>query len=105
MCSSDLASHGAAAAADANAVAPFERLLLELRQQSGQIDDQARHILLETAFRVACADGTIEAAEEEKLQRIATALGISEGVLELEINAFRLARQARPEGWMAPENP
>ena len=99
------AAEGEVGAAEGANGTPFEGLLAELREQASRIDDQARKIILETAFRVACADGTIEAAEEEKLQRIATALGISEGVLELEINAFRLARQARPEGWMAPENP
>ncbi len=58
-------------------------------QQSGLIDDQARHIVLETAFRVACADGTIESEEKQKLQAVAKALGINEGVLELEIDTFQ----------------
>ncbi|MEB3361793.1 MAG: glutaminase A [Synechococcaceae cyanobacterium] len=73
----------------------FDRLLLELSAQSGQIDDQAREIILETAFQVACSDGTLENEEQEKLRAIARALGIGEGVLELEINAFQRARQSQ----------
>jgi glutaminase len=74
-------------------VTPFDRLLLELGEQSGQIDDQAREIILETAFRVACSDGTLEPEEQQKLRQVARALGIGEGVLELEINAFQQSRQ------------
>jgi tellurite resistance protein len=80
----------------ANTLTAFDRLLLELSEQSGQIDDQAREIILETAFRVACSDGILEEEEQEKLRAIARALGIGEGVLELEINAFQHSRQPQP---------
>ena len=80
-------------AAEGASGTPFERLLAELSEQASRIDDQARTIILETAFRVACADGTIEDEEEEQLRLIAAALGIGEGVLDLEINAFRLSQQ------------
>ncbi|HEY5678551.1 MAG TPA: glutaminase A [Pseudomonadales bacterium] len=75
---------------------PFDRLLVELGEQSSLIDDQAREIILETAFQVACADGIIEMEEQEKLRAVAGALGIHEAVLELEINAFRLSQSAQP---------
>ena len=84
-----------AAAADPTIGTPFERLLQELRQQSGLIDDQSRLIILDTALRVSCADGSIEAAEERQLRQIAAALGIHPGVLELEIHAFRQAQPIR----------
>ncbi|WP_416223699.1 hypothetical protein [Synechococcus sp. CBW1107] len=38
---------------------------------------------------MACADGTIEAEEDHKLRALAEALGISTGVLELEIGRFQ----------------
>lgn len=85
---------GATPADQALRAGPFELLLAELREEASRIDDQARQIILDTAFRVACADGMIEDEEEEKLRQVATALGISEGVLDLEINAFRQSRQA-----------
>jgi tellurite resistance protein len=84
------ARRGDAAGAD-----PFERLLDELAAQAGGIDDSGRQIILDTAFRVACSDGTIEVEEEEKLRRVALALGIGDGVLELEINAFRHTHPGR----------
>lgn len=87
------ASQGAAAAAGADPMTAFDRLLLELSEQSGQIDDQAREIILETAFRVACSDGTLEQEEQQQLRAIARALSIGEGVLDLEINAFQQSRQ------------
>ena len=80
-------------ASSSDAATPFERLLAELEEQSGLIDDQARQIILETAFRVACADETIEAGEQDKLRRIAAALGISEGVIELAIDTFQQRRR------------
>jgi tellurite resistance protein len=46
-------------------------------------------VILESAFRVACSDGSIEEEEGVKLRAIARALGISEGVLELEIARFQ----------------
>ncbi len=72
-----------------DAAAPFERLLAELEAQSGLIDDQARQIILDTAFRVACADETLEADEQNKLRAIARALGMNESVIELEIDTFQ----------------
>ena len=78
---------------DAAPATAFDRLLCELAEQSGLIDDQARQIILETAFRVACSDGTLELEEQHKLRQLARALGIGEGVLELEINAFQQRRE------------
>ncbi|MFM7228646.1 MAG: glutaminase A [Cyanobacteriota bacterium] len=68
---------------------PFTRLIGKLSEHNSRIDDDARLIILQTAFRVACADGTLEDEELTKLQAIAQALGIGEGVLELEVHAFR----------------
>jgi hypothetical protein len=78
------------------APSPFDRLLLDISEQSGLIDDQTRQILFETAFRVACADGTIEIEEQQKLRTIAEALGINEGILEMEIETFRTHSGCRP---------
>ena len=77
--------------AHAHTTSPFERLIAELSEQRNHIDDKARLIILETSFQVACADGMIEAQEQEQLHAIARALGINEGVVQLEINAFERA--------------
>ena len=53
------------------------------------LDDNAREMILESAFRVACADGEIEEKEEQILQSVADALEISKRVLELEISHFK----------------
>ena len=71
---------------------PFAQLLDDLAEEAGRIDDPARQIILDTAFRVACADGAIEAQEEATLRQVAAALGVCSGVLELEIHAFRQSR-------------
>lgn len=76
---------------DQQSGSPFKRLITELAEQRNHIDDKARLIILETAFQVACADGMIEAEEQEQLHAIAAALGINEGVVQLEINAFERA--------------
>ncbi|MEB3322200.1 MAG: TerB family tellurite resistance protein, partial [Synechococcaceae cyanobacterium] len=75
---------------------PLGDLLEALRRQSPRLDDNGRELILESAFRVACADGEIEPEERELLSSIATALDISECVLELEITRFqrRLALKA-----------
>ncbi len=73
-----------AAAAD-----PFADLLARLSDALPRLDDNARQLILEAAFRVACADGEIEVEEESHLLRIAAALAIHPGVLELEILRFR----------------
>ena len=46
-------------------------------------------MILESAFRVACADGEVEEEEEQMLQAIANALDINKRVLELEISIFK----------------
>jgi tellurite resistance protein len=51
-------------------------------------------MILEAAFRVACADGIIEPEEDQQLRGIADALCINEGVLELEIARFQRQRAA-----------
>ena len=70
----------------------FEQLLQRLAAEQLQLDDNARELILEAAFRVACADGEIEPEEDVQLRGIAGALGISEGVLELEIARFQRQR-------------
>lgn len=74
-------------------------LLSELRRDLPQLDDKARELILESAFRVACSDGEIEPEEERLLRSLAETLGINAGVLELEIDRFqrvqaRAAQQA-----------
>ena len=73
---------------------PFATLIDELVRQRQNLDDNGRELILEAAFRVACADGVIAAGEEVQLRQIAAALEISEGVLELEIDRF--LRQQQP---------
>ena len=60
-----------------------------LRRELPSLDDNAREMILESAFRVACADGEIEAKEEQMLQSVAEALEVSKRVLELEISHFK----------------
>jgi glutaminase len=71
------------------AEAPFDALLERLRQELPLLDDNGRELILESAFRVACADGEIEPEEDLQLRAIARALAINEGVLELEIARFQ----------------
>jgi tellurite resistance protein len=71
-------------------------LLALLRRERSTLEDTGRELLLEAAFRVACADGTIGSEERDTLRAIAAALGINEGVLDLEIARFR--RQAAAGG-------
>jgi glutaminase len=68
---------------------PFEDLVARLCREQVQLDDNARELILEAAFRVACADGEIEPEEHGRLVAIAEALAINPGVLELEIDRFR----------------
>lgn len=85
-----LATHNQAREADDRAGdGPFVALLQRLRQELPSLDDNGREMILEAAFRVACADGTIEAEEDQQLRAIAEALAINEGVLELEIAQFQ----------------
>ena len=75
---------------------PFESLLERLRRELPLLDDNGRELILESAFRVACADGEIEVEEDQLLRAIARALAINEGVLELEIARFQ--RQLMAQG-------
>ena len=68
---------------------PFQDLIQVLRRELPSLDDNAREMILESAFRVACADGEIEAKEEQMLQSVAEALEVSKRVLELEISHFK----------------
>ena len=68
---------------------PFSELLEVLARERSSLDDNGREVILESAFRVACSDGSIEEEEGLKLRAIARVLGISEGVLELEIARFQ----------------
>lgn len=68
---------------------PFQVLLKLLRRELPTLDDNGRELILESAFRVACADGEIEPEEHLQLRAIATALAINEGVFELEIAHFQ----------------
>lgn len=90
-----LASQSAASSADDPQ--PLELLLQQLREDCPRLDDNARELILESAFRVACSDGEIEAQEDELLRSIAAALGIGAGVLELEIERFRRRRLTSSE--------
>jgi glutaminase len=69
--------------------AAYSQLLAVLARERSSLDDNGREVILESAFRVACSDGSIEEEERVKLRAIARALGISEGVLELEIARFQ----------------
>jgi len=75
--------------AGAAAVGPFEQLIARLESERALLDDNAREMILESAFRVACADGVIEDSEDRQLRSIAKSLDINEGVLELEILQFQ----------------
>ncbi|MFZ0407786.1 MAG: glutaminase A [Cyanobium sp.] len=79
---------------------PFEQLLQRLAAEQSQLDDNGRELILEAAFKVACADSMIEPEEDGQLRGIAGALGISEGVLKLEIARFQRqrARAGGPAG-------
>ncbi len=68
---------------------PFKGLLLKLALEQLTLDDNARNIIFESAYRVACADGEVRAQEHEKLLQIADALGIYVGVVELQIDQFK----------------
>jgi len=68
---------------------PFEALLERLGKELPLLDDNGRELILESAFRVACADGEIEPEERDQLRAIANVLAINEGVLELEIARFQ----------------
>lgn len=74
----------------------FEHLLEQLRRDQPLLDDNARGLILESAFRVACTDGEIQAEEEPLLRALAEALTISEVVLDLEITRFRDRASAPP---------
>jgi tellurite resistance protein len=77
---------------------PFGQLILRLERERSCLDDSGREIILESAFRVACADGVIEGSEERRLRAIAHALDINEGVLELEILQFQREFAAKKTG-------
>ena len=67
----------------------FDNLISRLYQECSLLDDNGREMILESAFRVACADGIIQDSEDRQLRAIAKALAINEGVLELEISQFQ----------------
>ena len=70
----------------------LDLLLSQLQRDLPKLDDNARELLLESAFRVACSDGEIEPEEERLLRSLAATLGINAGVLELEIERFERSR-------------
>jgi tellurite resistance protein len=75
--------------AESAATDPFALLLVRLGEQLPELDDNARELILESAFRVACSDGEIEPEEDLQLRALAEVLAINEGVLELEIARFQ----------------
>ena len=77
---------------------PLDLLLSQLDRDLPQLDDNARELILESAFRVACSDGEIEPEEERLLRSLAAALGINAGVLELEIDRFQRGRARAATG-------
>lgn len=68
---------------------PFQDLIIILKSELPSLDDNACEMILESAFRIACADGEVEEEEEQMLQAIANALDINKRVLELEISLFK----------------
>jgi len=74
---------------------PVDVLLRQLRCDRPLLDDNARELILESAFRVACSDGEIEPQEDRLLRSLAEALGIGAGVLDLEIDRFRRCSPTR----------
>jgi len=84
-----VSQEAAAEAGQLGTQGPFEALLERLRMELPLLDDNGRELILESAFRVACADGEIEPEERDQLRAIANALAINEGVLELEIARFQ----------------
>ena len=74
---------------DGATVNAFDNLISRLYQECSLLDDNGREMILESAFRVACADGIIQDSEDRQLRAIAKALAINEGVLELEISQFQ----------------
>lgn len=73
----------------AEIVSPFEATLKNLSSEKEALDDNGREIIFESVFRVACADGEVESEEYEMLLKIAQALGIYDGIVDLEINRFK----------------
>jgi glutaminase len=73
----------------------FDNLITRLGQERPFLDDNARELILESAFRVACSDGLIEETEDRQLRALANALEINEGVLELEIAQFQRELHAK----------
>lgn len=74
---------------------PLAPLLAQLHRERPQLDDNARELILESAFRVACSDGEIEPEEDRLLRSLAEALGIGAGVLQLEIDRFQRRQSGR----------
>jgi tellurite resistance protein len=84
-----LAEARQAEAAAPGVLPPFECLVACLLREQVQLDDNARELILEAAFRVACADSEIEPEQHSRLLAIAESLAIHPGVLELEIDRFQ----------------
>lgn len=68
---------------------PFDGMLKNLASQQEFLDDRAREIIFESAFRVACADGEVEPEEYDRLLRISQALGIHNAVVDSAIDRFK----------------
>lgn len=68
---------------------PFQDLIEILKTELPVLDDNACEMILESAFRIACADGEVEVEEEQMLEAIADALDVNKRVLELEISLFK----------------
>lgn len=73
----------------------FDGLLRRLADDCPNMDDNVRGLILDAAFRVACADGVVEAEEYERLAAIAGTLGIHRGILDIEVDRFRRAHERR----------
>jgi DnaJ-domain-containing protein 1 len=86
---------------DGAAISSFDHLISRLDQERSLLDDNGREMILESAFRVACADGIIQDSERKQLREIARALAINEGVLELEISQFQRDMRAASNGPLA----
>jgi tellurite resistance protein len=67
----------------------FDALLRRLADDCPNLDDNVRGLVLDAAFRVACADGMVEPEEYERLAAIAGTLGIHRGILDIQVDRFR----------------
>ena len=79
----------------ADGVNSFDAVLRRLAEECPSLDDNVRGLILDAAFRVACADGMVEPEEYERLAAIASTLGIHRGILDIQVDRFRRAHRTK----------